>query len=172
MLAGGELRPPADYDERWLWGAALAVAAVVVYYVVVLWLTRSGRRTDTDDSPTSAGHLSLAGDLDALEAAFKRGSLNAREASQRLSRRLRAQIGHITDVPAETMTLAQLRLVVAQKAAAPGAGAANGTGGAMSQVPVLVAAIEMIYPAAFAPAAEADEQRFVGAMRLARQVSA
>lgn len=171
MLAGDELRPPAAYDERWIWVAALAVAAVVVYYVVVWWLTRSGRHADTDDSPTSVGQLSLVGDLDALEAAFKRGSLSPREASQRLSRLLRAHIRQIADVPAETMTLAQLRLVVAQKAAAPGAGAANGTGGDMSQVPVLVAAIEMIYPAAFAPAAGADEERFVGAMRLARQVS-
>ena len=107
MPAGGELQPPAGYDDRWMWLAILAVVVVVVYYAAVLWWTRPrrGRRPRRLRSDSRQAHLAR---LEAIETAFVDGWINAREGHQRISTTVRSFVAETSGVPTSAMTLADL----------------------------------------------------------------
>ncbi|GHJ58703.1 hypothetical protein NOK12_12210 [Nocardioides sp. OK12] len=149
MRAGGELRPPAAYDDQWLWWAVAALAAVAVYYVLVLWATR----TRLERSQPTAGHRpdDVSSRLDRIAAAVGNGSITPREGHQQISEAVRAHVAAVSDLPARSMTLADLQQ------AAPGP---------------LADLVELVYPPAFAPGKATARERFDIALQRAREVVA
>lgn len=128
-----EFNGPVAYGDRWLWFALLGLVLVAVYYLAVLWFTRDRTRTgpmpwSRPDVP-SARQRHLAR-IDRIEAAVRAGEVSARDGHQQLSEAVRSYVGEVSNLPAPTMTLADLRLERARP---------------------LADAIELMYPPEFAP---------------------
>jgi hypothetical protein len=128
-----EFSGPVAYGDRWLWFALLGVLLVILYYVAVLWLTRTRRTAAAGGSAPadvpSARRLHLER-IDRIEADVRSGRLSARDGHQQLSEAVRSYVGAVSPLPAPTMALADFR------AHAPQA---------------LTDAIEVMYPPEFAP---------------------
>jgi len=147
---------PVAYDDRWLWLAVAAVALVAGYYLVVLRLTRERGDAADDAPPAVAGssdarraHLER---IDRVAAAVAAGATSAREGHQRLSGIVRSYVGEVSDLPAPTMTLADLRARADRR-------------------PELVEAIELMYPPEFAPEGEGRARElFDEALRRSREL--
>ena len=107
MPGDGELQGPAGYDERWLVLAAVALAVVVVYYLVVLVWFRERRPPRV--IPTPPDRYSCLRRIDAIEAEVRSGGLTPRAGHQKLSSAVRDFVTDATGVPAARMTLADLR---------------------------------------------------------------
>jgi hypothetical protein len=150
MRAAGELRPPAAYDDRWLWLAVLVLVGVGLYYVVVLWVTRdrTPRRRATS---APAGLSDVTARLDDIAAAVAAGSISTREGHQQISEVVRGHVASVSDLPASTMTLADL------EQAAPGP---------------LADLVALVYPPVFAPGEATTRERFDEALRRAHEVVA
>jgi len=158
MLSAGEqplpeeLAGPVDYSGTWLTLALVGIALVVVYYGAVWLLTRP--RTEPEaavDMTTRGRHLSR---IDALAQEVRAGRVAPRLAHQELSGLVRGYVEEVSDLPARTMALADLR------DRAPRA---------------LVDAIAVMYPPEFAPdddpaAREAARDSFERAVDDARTV--
>lgn len=145
MPGDGELTGPIGYSGWWPVLAIAAVLLVVAYYSGVAWWAR--RRPAVGDGDVRREHLDR---LDRIEADLGSGRISARAAHQRLSATVRSYVGEVSELPAPTLTLADLR---------------------RSGPPQLAEAIELMYPPEFAPGEQgrADE-RFGEALRRSREL--
>lgn len=114
MLSAGEtplpeeFTGPVDYSGSWLTIALVALALVAVYYVAAWALTRP-RIDEPAAAPattTRGRHLSR---IDSIEDDVRSGRLEPRLAHQELSGLVRTYVEEVSDLPARTMTLADLR---------------------------------------------------------------
>ncbi|WP_121252327.1 hypothetical protein [Nocardioides ferulae] len=151
--AGGDIAAPVDYAGIWTVAAWALIALVVLWYAVVLWWGRPLRvratpaRSEPDLATVRAEHLAR---LEAVAAAAHDGSLDLRAAFRGLSEVARSFVEQTSRVPATTLTLADLRAL---------------------DLPVVVAALEVIYPPEFAPDdPAAAAAAFDEALALAREV--
>ncbi|MEX0426589.1 hypothetical protein AB3X52_03080 [Nocardioides sp. DS6] len=149
-----EFHGPISHSDLWLWLALAGLLVVAVYYVAVTWWGR--RRTPppavawTPPAPRPDPRPVHLAELDRIEKAVYEGALSAREGHQRVSHTVRSYVGEVTPVPADRMTLADLR--------------------AAGVVP-LAQAVELMYPPAFAPSEEGHAaDRFPEAVRRAREL--
>jgi hypothetical protein len=128
-----DLAAPVDYSAAWVVVAGVLVAAVLLWNLSVLWWGRppAGRRPTparpADVDEVRRAHLDR---LDLIEARVRDGSLDLRTAFQQLSATARSFVHEVSDVPATYLTLSELRA---------------------AEVPVVVAALDLIYPPEFAP---------------------
>lgn len=154
MRAAGELAGPVDYAGLWTWVALGLVAAVVVWNLGVLWWGRP-RRTPApepavarrDPEEVRRDHLVR---LDRIETEVRAGRLDLRSAYQEMSATARSYVHETTEVPARHLALADLR---------------------SHELPLVVAAVEVMYPPEFAPGGEdSAAARFDEALGRAREV--
>ena len=154
-LADG-LAGPVDYAAGWAVAAWGLIAAVVIWHAGLLWWGRPRRRrpvpaaaSEQDVAALRAEHLAR---FDAVAAAVAEGSLEPR-AGYRARREIARSFGEQPPpVPATTLTLAALRALA---------------------LPLVVAALEVIYPPEFAPADHrGGEAAFDEALALVREVVA
>ena len=149
-----EFGEPVSYYDRWLWLALLALFVVVVYYAVVLVMTRAPSVPSTSQRwrpfrpvDPQAEHLKK---IDRIEYQARHEEIDFRKAHQQLSETVRSYVDTVTPLPAETMSLADL------KALAPGE---------------LAQAIELMYLPAFAPGdVGKPRERFDAALHNARRL--
>lgn len=135
MLSAGEtplpdeFAGPVDYSGTWLTLALVGLVLVAAYYVTAWALTRprSDEPAAAPATTTRGRHLSR---IDSIEDEVRSGRLEPRLAHQELSGLVRAYVEEVSDLPARTMTLADLRLRAPQQ---------------------LVDAIAVMYPPEFAP---------------------
>lgn len=155
-----EFHGPISHSSLWLWLALAALAAVAVYYAGVTWWGRP-RRTTAPAEPVPApapppvdprpGHLA---ELDRIAREVADGRLPARVGHQEVSRTVRSYVSAVSPLPADRMTLADLRSV------------AHG-----NRTILLADAIELMYPPSFAPSEEGRAaERFPEAVIRARQL--
>lgn len=155
-----EFHGPINHSSLWLWLAIGALAAVAVYYAAVTWWARP-RRTPAPAVPAPVpapvpvdprpGHLA---ELDRIAREVSDGRIPARAGHQAVSRTVRSYVGAVSPLPADRMTLADLRSV------------ARG-----NRTVLLADAIELMYPPSFAPGEEGRAaERFPEAVARARQL--
>lgn len=152
MHAADELADPVSYEPVWWVVAAALLVTVLAWNLGVAWWGRPHRvRTaapevaDLDD--VRRRHLA---ELDRVEAEVRAGRMALREGFQALSATARSFVHETSDVPARYLALADLR---------------------RADVPLVVAAVEVMYPPEFAPdAGQASEAELAEALRRARQV--
>ena len=133
MHVADDLAPPVDYSAGWLVVAGVLVAAVLAWNLGVLWWgrpPRSRRSAPPRPAELDAVRREHLDRLDRIEAAVRDGSLDLRAAFQQLSATARSFVHEVSDVPATYLTLTDLRT---------------------AEVPVVVAALDVIYPPEFAP---------------------
>lgn len=147
-----EFHGPVAYDDRWIWLALLALVAVGLYYLAVVWFTRAPKAPGISWVPASSPtaqqeHLAR---IDRIETEVHAGRLAARDGHQQLSETVRSYVGLVTHLPASTMALADFRQQSSR---------------------ALTEAIELMYPPEFAPddVGEAQE-RFSDAVGRARRL--
>lgn len=151
MPADDGLIGTADYATGWLVLAIVLLVAVVLWNVGVAWWGRPHRRPDEAPAPPAPSglrerYLALIDEIEADQAA---GRLTLRAAHQRLSTVVRAYVGEVTGRPTETMTLRQLR---------------------ESDLPMLVAVVELVYPPEFGPGEDRPDDELPRALDRARAV--
>ncbi len=129
-IPAADLRGAVGYDGPWLGLATAALGLMVLYYLALWWW--GNRRLPSQPADPRAEHLAL---LDAIEADVAAGRIDRREGHRRVSEVVRAYAARISDLPAPTMTLAELR------AAGP-AGLAD--------------VVALVYPPEFSPEAARD----------------
>lgn len=123
-----EFAGPVDYSGTWLTIVLVALALVAVYYLAAWLLTRPRADAPTTRPATARGrHLSR---IDSIAEDVRSGRLEPRLAHQELSGLVRAYVEEVSDLPARTMTLADLRARAPQQ---------------------LADAIAVMYPPEFAP---------------------
>lgn len=114
MLSAGEtplpdeFAGPVDYSGTWLTIALLGLALVAAYYVTVWALTRPRSEAAAPPPVTSTRGRSLSR-IDSLADEVHNGRLEPRLAHQELSGLVRTYVEEVSDLPARTMTLADLR---------------------------------------------------------------
>lgn len=150
----GQILPVVGYSPLWLVIGLLLILLVVAYYLLSLLLTRP--RPAPQPVPPAAAPRRSGAELQAvyleqverIEQLHAAGELSARRAHAELSRTVREFVSEATGVPADRMTLSELR-------ATPFAGAAF--------------AVSEYYPLIFGP----DEARSTEhGLHAARQVIA
>ncbi len=105
-----DLYEPVGYSPVWAIVAASVLAAVLVYFAVVLWLTRAPRPVSV--SRERRRHLRrLSGVVRDVGA----GALSAREGHQQVSVTVRSFAEAVGSWPASSMTLGSLRPVVPEE---------------------------------------------------------
>lgn len=155
MLASADLptefNGPVSYFDRWFWLALLGVLLVLVYFAVVLWLTRRRPEpTATPPAPPEDARGRHLAEIDRIEAEARDGVLTLREAHQGLSETVRSYVDLVTHLPARTMSLADFRK------SAPGP---------------LADTIALMYPPEFAPGDEGHAvEQFDSALDHARRL--
>lgn len=136
-----DLYPPVGYPTPWMIVAWVCVAVALLLPVAVVLATRPRAEKPVPPPPPPP-----PADLrrDALAAlaevadAHRAGRIGDREAHSRISVVVRDFVGSMTGTPAENLTLAELReLVAAQPRLAPAADV-----------------VELLYPPTFAPGAQ------------------
>ncbi|WP_183092248.1 hypothetical protein [Nocardioides stalactiti] len=146
-----EFNGPVAYDDRWVWFALLALAAVTLYFVAVLWFTREHDRPEVvawrrPDGPSV--RQQYLDRIARIDGHVRSGDLAPRDGHQQLSDAIRSYVETITPLPARTMALADFR---------------------RHAPPQLVDAIELMYPPEFAPDDVGEaQQRFEEAVLRAR----
>ena len=156
-----EFHGPINHSSLWLWLALLGLLLVAVYYAAVTWWARP-RRTPAPASPAAPptpeprdprpDHLA---ELDRIAREVGEGRLSARLGHQQVSRTVRSYVGAVSPLPADRMTLADLRAA---------AGSSTGTG-------LLADAVALMYPPSFAPSEEGRAaERFPEAVARARHL--
>lgn len=157
-----EFHGPISHSSQWLWLALLALLVVALYYLAVTWWARP-RRTSAAAAPPAPVTLPVdprpdhLAELDRIAREVGAGRLTARVGHQQVSRTVRSYVGAVSPIPADRMTLADLRTV------APGRTSAT----------LLADAVELMYPPSFAPSEEGRAaERFPEAVARARHVVA
>lgn len=156
-----EFHGPISHSSLWPWLAVLGLAVVALYYLAVTWWARP-RRTPTPAAPLPApaappvdprpAHLA---ELDRIAREVDEGRLPARVGHQQVSRTVRSYVGAVSPIPADRMTLADLRTAAHGRASAT----------------LLADAVELMYPPSFAPSEEGRAaERFPEALARARHV--
>lgn len=133
-----EFEDPIAHSGTWLLLALLALALVLLYYVAVTLWARPRREPPSPPPPAPARptgdpRTHALGALARVEQETAEGRLSARGAHQRISAITREFVAAVSHLPADTMTLADLR--------AAGAGP-------------LTEVIALMYPPSFAPSQE------------------
>lgn len=150
-----EFAPPMDHSSTWLVLALVALAVVGLYYLAVTMWARPRRPAPPPPAPTSPPprrdyrreHLDR---LDAIEREVNDGALTARDGHQQVSATVRAYVARATNLPADTMTLADLRAADAGQ---------------------LTDTVALMYPPSFAPRDEGHAaELFPEAVARAREV--
>lgn len=149
-----EFHGPISHSELWLWLALAGLLLVAVYYVAVTWWGRERRTTPVavwaPPEPRPDPRPSHLAALDRIERSVHEGVISAREGHQQVSHTVRSYVGEVTPVPADRMTLADLRA---------------------AGVRPLAEAVELMYPPAFAPSEEGHAADvFPEAVRRAREL--
>jgi hypothetical protein len=155
-----EFHGPIGHSDLWLWLALLALAVVALYYAGVSWWARP-RRTPAPAAPVPApappptdprpAHLA---ELDRIAREVADRTIPARVGHQAVSRTVRSYVGAVSPLPADRMTLSDLRSV------------ATGT-----RTVLLADAVELMYPPSFAPGEEGHAtERFAEAMARAQHL--
>jgi hypothetical protein len=154
------LAPPVGYEHPWGWVAIGLVVVVVVWHLAVWWVTRepsaaggAARRPDRLPSPARSRGRALEA-LAEIERDLATGRCDLRTAHHRMSAVVRGFVEEVSDLPARSMALGDLRE----------AGARD-----------LAAAVEAMYPPEFAPdagpeAGRTSSDRFTDTLALARDL--
>lgn len=152
MRAADELVGPAAYAGPWTWLPWVLVLAVAGYYA---WVLLGGRREAGPEAefvssrnPVDSVRGRRLQEIDRIEQAVRAGQLPLRVGFQKLSAQVRTFVGEVTDVPARTMTLEELRASRHQQVAE---------------------AIAAMYPPEFAPG-EASADDFARSVQQAREL--
>lgn len=140
-----DLRGPVGYQGPWVLIALGALAVVAAYVVVVLLATR---RPDPERVVRGAREIHLAR-LEQVEAAVGEGRIGVREGHLQVSELVRSYAGAVSDLPASTMTLADLRREAPSR---------------------LADIVELVYPPEFAPGEDLARERFREAVRRSRKL--
>ena len=150
-----EFHGPISHSELWLWLALAGLLVMALYYVAVTWWGRSRQPAAppvvwTPPQPRPDPRPTHLAELDRIERAVHAGVLSARDGHQQVSHTVRAYVGEVSPVPADRMTLSDLRA---------------------AGVMPLAEAVELMYPPAFAPSEEGHAaDRFPEAVRRAREL--
>ena len=154
-----EFQQPLAHSGWWLVLALALLAAMVLYYLAVILLTRKPKPVVEVETPwvpaphdVRAEHLA---EIDRIERAVHRADLSARVGHQHLSRTVRDYVAEVSQVPADKMALADLKATVRSD----------------PRTRPLAMAVEVMYPPAFASDEEGQAtDRFAEALGRARQV--
>lgn len=142
----GEVMAPVEYSPAWLMLGIALLVLVALFYLFVWWFTRT--RSVKPPAPTEnaydPGRYLIR--VDTVEQRVRAGELSARDGYGELSKIIREAVSESTGIPAERMTLRDLRNT-------PLAHTSD--------------AIEFFYPGVFAPAPGYDYPR---ALHLAKEV--
>ena len=116
MRAGSvpeEFQQPMAHSGWWLVLALALLAAVVLYYLAVIVLTRRpAPRVEVEPAwvpPARDVRGEHLAEIDRIERAVGRGDLPARGGHQHLSRTVRDYVAEVSQVPADKMVLADLK---------------------------------------------------------------
>lgn len=162
MRAGSlpeEFQQPLAHSGWWLVLALALLAAVALYYLAVILLTRERPPVVEVETPwvpeprdLRAEHLA---EIDRIERSVHRGDVPARVGHQHLSRTVRDYVAEVSQIPADKMVLADLKATVRSD----------------PRTRPLAMAVEVMYPPAFASEEEGQAaERFPEALSRARQV--
>lgn len=153
MRAVDEFVGPVGYAGPWTWLPWVLVLAVVAYYA---WVVLGGRRQPeaeeefvSSKNPADTLRGRRLQEFDRIDQAVRSGQLPLREGFQRLSANVRTFVGEVTDVPARTMTLEELRA---------------------SGHPRVAEAIAAMYPPEFEPGETASYDDFARSLQQAREL--
>ena len=154
-----EFQQPLAHSGWWLVLALALLAAVVLYYLAVIVLTRRpAPRVEAEPAwvpPARDVRGEHLAEIDRIERAVGRGDLPARVGHQHLSRTVRDYVAEVSQVPADKMVLADLKASVRSD----------------PRTRPLAMAVEVMYPPAFASDEEGRAaDRFPEALARARQV--
>lgn len=111
----GEVMPLVGYSPYWLVLGITIVAIIVAFYVVVALLTASRPRWSAPGAPErpSVDVVQLQNEaysrVAEIETASMNGEIDARSAHERLSAVVRDYVAQSTGIPADHMTLSELR---------------------------------------------------------------
>ncbi len=151
MLGGEEITDPVSYAAVWTIVAVFLPMLVVAWYAGVTWATRD--RTVSHQPEwfrvwrARRAHLR---ELERISVARDRGELSTRLAHQEVSATVRSFVAEVGDVDTRAMNLEQLRA---------------------SEVPQVVAVVELVYPPAFRPGEGGDDEtRLDAALSDAREL--
>lgn len=132
-----EFQPPVSHSGWWLALALVLLGLVLLYYLVVTLWARPRRAVEPvppEPAPVARDPRAHGlAELDRIEREVAAGALSARGGHQQISLATRTFVGEVSWLPAETMSLSDLR--------ATGAGQ-------------LTEAIALMYPPSFAPSEE------------------
>lgn len=110
----GAALEPAQYSPMWLLLGIAALLAIVAYFAIVALLTRRRMRTVRTKGAhppvdlTKLQQQSLE-KVDEIERAARHREISQRTASEQLSEVVRDYVTAMTEIPADKMTLEQLR---------------------------------------------------------------
>jgi hypothetical protein len=152
MRAATDFVGPAAYAGPWTWLPYVLLLAVAGWYA---WVLLGGRRPAevaeefvSSRNPADTVRGRRLQELDRIDQYVRAGQLPLREGFQRMSATVRAFVGEVSDVPARTMTLEELRA---------------------SPHPRVAEAIAAMYPPEFAPG-EASLDDFARSLHAAREL--
>ncbi|MDO7869216.1 hypothetical protein [Nocardioides jiangxiensis] len=152
MRAADDFVGPVAYGGPWTWLPYLLVLAVVGYYAWVLLAGRAAPEPDEEfvsrRNPADAVRGRRLQELDRIDQAVRAGRMPLRTGFQQMSAQVRTFVGEVSDVPARSMTLEELR---------------------SSPHPRVAEAIALMYPPEFAPG-EASLDDFARSLQQAREL--
>lgn len=152
MPDGAEFTGPVGYSPVWLVVCVLLVAAVAGYYYAVARWAAAGEVVEEEwsrrDKALDQARKTAAARLAGLERAVGGGTMPVRTGFQELSVAVRSFVEEVSPVAARSMTLEELR---------------------ESAEPRVANAIEVMYPAEFAPD-PAGPDDFARSLREAREL--
>lgn len=152
MRAADDFVGPAAYAGPWTWLPYLLVLAVVAYYAWVLLAGRSEPEAEEEfvsrRNPADSVRGRRLQELDRIDQAVRAGRMPLRTGFQQMSAQVRTFVGEVSDVPARSMTLEELRA---------------------SPHPRVAEAIALMYPPEFAPG-EASLDDFGRSLQQAREL--
>lgn len=152
MRAAADFVGPAAYAGPWTWLPYVLLLAVAAWYAWVL--LGASREVEPEEefvssrNPADTARGRRLQELDRIDQYVRAGQLPLREGFQRLSATVRAFVGEVSEVPARTMTLEELRA---------------------SAHPRVAEAIAAMYPPEFAPG-EASLDDFARSLQAAREL--
>jgi hypothetical protein len=152
MRAAADFVGPAAYSGPWTWLPYLLLLAVAGWYA---WVLLGGRPPAEPEeefvssrNPADTVRGRRLQELDRIDQYVRAGQMPLREGFQRLSATVRGFVGEVSDVPARTMTLEELRA---------------------SPHPRVAEAIAALYPPEFAPG-EATLDDFARSLQAAKEL--
>lgn len=107
----GEVMAPVEYSPAWLTVGIALLIAIALFYLLVWWFTRAPRSKPRVTAPAPAGYdpAPYLARIDTIAAQVQAREISERDGYTELSRTVRDAVSEATGIPADTMTLHDLR---------------------------------------------------------------